>query len=58
MVCIIIEKFWKLKPRKDQFRGAVVAIVEVQNSITGILLILFFSGHIIVKTKYPKISAL
>ena len=43
---------------KDEFRGAVVPIVEVQNSITGILLILFFSGHIIVKNKHPKISAL
>ena len=54
----LLNSFGNLKPRKDKFRGAVVAIVEVQNSITGILLILFFSGHIIVITKHPKISAL
>ena len=53
-----LSSFGNLKPRKDEFSGAVVAIVEVQNSITGILLILFFSGHIIVITKHPKISAL
>ena len=53
-----LSSFGNLKPRKDEFRGAVVAIVEVQNSITGILLILFFSGHIIVITKHPKISSL